>query len=140
MKHPEYMHDRAVHLYSKGYSSIWIGGRLGVASSTIRLWLKERGVFTDRRNKINTTQLIELYNIGLIDAEIASELGSTPDYICLLRKKLGLEPNRTRNSLFDTDDIPDEEKPWHDPESLFCDGEFLKNITGKEPLKMGVGK
>lgn len=26
-------------------------------------------------------------------------------------------------------------KPWEDPESLFCDTEFLRKITGKEPLK-----
>lgn len=27
-------------------------------------------------------------------------------------------------------------KPWQDPESLFCDTEFLSNFLGKEPLKM----
>lgn len=26
-------------------------------------------------------------------------------------------------------------KPWHDPESLFCDTKFLKKIIGKEPRK-----
>ena len=26
-------------------------------------------------------------------------------------------------------------KPWKDPESLFCDTEFLRKITGKEPTK-----
>jgi hypothetical protein len=26
-------------------------------------------------------------------------------------------------------------KPWQDPESLFCDTEFLKKIIGKEPAK-----
>lgn len=26
-------------------------------------------------------------------------------------------------------------KPWQDPESLFCDTEFLKKFLGKEPLK-----
>ncbi len=26
-------------------------------------------------------------------------------------------------------------KPWKDPESLFCDSEFLKKLIGKEPTK-----
>lgn len=26
-------------------------------------------------------------------------------------------------------------KPWKDPESLFCDTEFLRKIIGKEPAK-----
>lgn len=26
-------------------------------------------------------------------------------------------------------------KPWEDPESLFCDTQFLEKIIGKEPLK-----
>jgi hypothetical protein len=26
-------------------------------------------------------------------------------------------------------------KPWKDPESLFCDTEFLRKIVGKEPAK-----
>ena len=32
-----------------------------------------------------------------------------------------------------TQDVP--LKPWKDPESLFCDTEFLKKILGKEPAK-----
>ena len=32
-----------------------------------------------------------------------------------------------------TQDVP--LKPWKDPESLFCDTEFLKNLIGKEPAK-----
>lgn len=29
----------------------------------------------------------------------------------------------------------DEAKPWKDPESLFCDTEFLTTLIGKEPTK-----
>ena len=39
-------------------------------------------------------------------------------------------------AFLDTEDkyMPDNEKPWRDPESLYCDKDFLKELTGKEPL------
>ena len=57
---------------------------------------------------------------------------------CHLIKISLIKPKIKKNGEYDINKRPKLRqflKPWHDPESLFCDTKFLRQFLGKEPAK-----
>ena len=148
MKYPEYMHDRAVHLYEKGYTCEWISQRIGVSDQKVRIWLKERGVClrrgpAGRSHTYDYSRLMNLYNAGYRDIEISRELSIPPVTIQQYRRRRNLPANNLPLNVASRamcknlkEHVTIEDK---DDESLFCDGDFLEELLQK-PIERIVGK
>lgn len=84
--------------------------------------------------KLNESKIRELYENGYSDRAISKVISVSSSTIYTWRILNGLPANFPRgNPVATCDDyIPEEsEIPWKDPESLFCDLEFLENLMGK---------
>jgi uncharacterized protein YjcR len=83
--------------------------------------------------KINYDKVQELYDEGLIDAEIAEKQNCSSRWIFEWRRRNKLPPN----SRIHPSDFLGVDTKIRDRESLFCDKEFLEKITG---CKVATGK
>lgn len=75
----------------------------------------------------------DLYKKGYTDLEISVELAYNVECVGYLRRKRSLPPNKSKSKITlkqieKTTTITDADKPWHDPESLYCDGDFLEQF------------
>lgn len=117
----------------------------GVSYLTFRKWRASKGysspIVVGRPELIKRDEFDKLYSDGLNDGEIASELDVQPITVYMYRKRHGIQTkykaaiSRKELETFDTEVVPeilDSEKPWKDPESLFCDGEFLEQFKKGE--------
>lgn len=77
----------------------------------------------------------ELYEAGLSDRQIARKLSSTKVNISAWRRYHKLPANDRDDAILDVAVAEQPEEPiQRDPESLFCDGEFLEQLLEK-PVK-----
>jgi len=95
----------ALHNKGKGMNDIEIAEELGVSPSTVGNHRRRLGLKTIKKlglkplevkyNYLFTDQqLITLYEKGMIDREIAEELGVNTSTVAARRRKLGLKPLR----------------------------------------------
>lgn len=82
-----------------------------------------------------------MYCSGYHDRYISEHLGCSKYLVCLYRKSLGLRPLATASNANhviwiakNKHNVNHEDKPWADPESLYCDTQFLKKLLNKEVL------
>lgn len=99
-------------------------------------WRHTRGVPSCRelRGNIDNDEFYRLYNLGWSDRRIAKELKTQTQNIYYYRKKHGIPTNhpgvgRPAGELVDSMiELTDDDKPWKDPESLYCDKVFLEKF------------
>jgi len=125
---------KAMELYQQGYSDIQISKKFNCHWTSVRAWRMRRGLHTNySKTEIDYEVATKLYNAGKSDVEIGTAIGCHPTSIYTWRKRNGLPANGLPRCIKEIEHlIPDNEKPWHDPESLFCDGAFLEKLTGKK--------
>lgn len=123
--------------YNEGLSDYEIAKRVNRHSSTIYKWRKRNKLKPNHDVRLTEEQfkdIKEMYLTGLNDFEIGEAIGTGHCNIHYWRKKNNLPANAPRGWQHPQDDesnIQPEDKPWNDPESLFCDTEFLEQLTGK---------
>ena len=86
-------------------------------------WRKANNLYQN----LTDDMLFREYAEGHSDRQIARKLDSYANKIKTWRKKHQLPPADVPIT-----DNEYETKPWKDPESLFCDGDFLEKLTGKK--------
>jgi len=133
--------------YNMGYSDVKISEVIGCSRIGACVLRRRLGLPKNDR-VINHSKFMEYYNLGYTDTKIAELIGCGYQCVWLHRKKRGLSANHQNNKpirptmarklpIYTIDSIleeytpSDEDKPWTDPESLFCDGEFLEKIKSK---------
>ena len=85
------------------------------------------------KKKIDDKKAMELYQQGYSDIQISKKFNCHWTSVRVWRMRRGLPANGLPRCIKEIEHlIPDNEKPWHDPESLFCDGAFLEKLTGKK--------
>ena len=138
-------HDytRTRELYMEKKNDKEISDETGIPRSTIARWRQSNNLEANSNYKAVTpeesAEMERLYKLGKSDYAIATKLGQKVYNVGYWRKKNGYEPHFKSNfHLPSTPDyypsIDDTEKPWKDPESLFCDTEFLEKLMDK-PIK-----
>lgn len=123
-------------LYEEGCNDREISEITNIHKCTVFAWRRNHNLppHTHRRKTQTELRLVkELYNEGYSDNSIAKMLNRQPCTIGYWRKQLGLQ---AKFKAFEAvrEEVDEANKPWSDPESLFCDPEFLETITGK-PVK-----
>jgi len=116
--------------------------RVGCSRWSISSWRLANGYKSKFGNtRINSEKVRELHSIGLSDPEIARNIGVSGPGVRKCRERLGLALNRcakgrprrqtsdTKQSMVKAKRI---EFETDDPESLFCDGEFLEQFKNGE--------
>lgn len=142
--------DEFLKYYNMGYNDVKISEVMGC--SQIGAWTVRHRLGLPPNRKIgvsNHSKFMEYYNLGYTDCKIAELFGCSSQCIGEYRKKCGLPSKyflkdgevvrntldglsgRVLDSILKDYTPSDEDKPWTDPESLFCDGEFLEKIKSK---------
>lgn len=123
--------------YNEGLGDHKIAEKVNRCPSTIYKWRKRNKLESKECKRLTEEQIKdiqEMYTAGFNDHEIGDAIGRTPSTICYWRNVNNLPANAPRgwqHETVDESNIQPEDKPWNDPESLFCDAEFLEQITGK---------
>lgn len=134
-------YDRVEELYDPTLSDDANAERIGISQASVNAWRRAKGY--KPRKQIKHEEFDKLYSIGCTDREIALTLNVTPMTIYWHRKRNGIPTNHPilRLERLEKEVLPnlsDSEKPWKDPESMFCDAKFLEQFKkGKfeeEPL------
>ena len=133
----------AIALWNNGYRDGEIAKVMSVKSSTIGCWRRRYGIPSNRKNQlhrfnehtVNYDAVQQAYRAGKSDPQIAREAGCSPESVYKWRLKHDLPENYKRGNpgaLLEGYVPDDTAKPWVDPESLFCDTSFLKELVGKD--------
>lgn len=123
--------------YNEGLSDYKIAEKVNRCPSTIYKWRKRNKLESNECKRLTEEQIKdiqEMYLTGLNDFEIGEAIGTSHCNIYYWRKINNLPANAPKgwqHPQIDESNIQPEDKPWNDPESLFCDAEFLEQITGK---------
>lgn len=96
----------------------------------------------DWLNKKYNDKFLEIYSPNLSTSEMAIMVGCSQSYINDLLRQYNLtnkhkimRRNQVNKWLQEiSSDIDSDAKPWTDPESLYCDTQFLKKLLNKEVL------
>ena len=82
-----------------------------------------------------------MYCAGYHDGYISKHLGCSRSLIGVFRKSLGLHQLSTASNAKhviwlakNNNNVNHDDKPWADPESLYCDTQFLKKLLNKDVL------
>jgi DNA-binding transcriptional regulator YiaG len=127
-------------LYTEGYTDLMMAQQLNISQRKVCNWrmmnnkLPNYSYMAVRRKKLLSEEeslAIELYDIGFSDFYIAYALCCSTNVISNWRLQNNLPPNseiqhKRCAALIDDFDIDNTEKPWSDPESLFCNTAFLE--------------
>lgn len=125
-------------MYYKGLNDCEIAKKINRSQETICRWRKKNNLIPNGLNRITAEQfqdIHEMYLAGFNDYEIGETIGTNKSNIRHWRKVNKLPANAPKgwqHPQIDESNIQPEDKPWNDPESLFCDAEFLEQITGKQ--------
>lgn len=150
-------HNLAIALWNNGYTDKEIAEVFDMSYNGIQEWRRRERIPANHRQQhvilnkgrqitIDYKRVRELYDNGLNDVEIANEMGHCVGVINTWRRENRLKANsnvkciesRKRNAKILAEYVPDDDdKPWRDPESLFCDTEFLRELIGKDIQKSG---
>lgn len=123
--------------YNEGLGDHKIAKKVNRCPSTIHKWRKRNKLESNEYKRLTEEQIKdikEMYLTGLNDFGIGEAIGTSHCNIYYWRKINNLPANAPRgwqHTEVDESEIQPEDKPWNDPESLFCDAEFLEQITGK---------
>ena len=129
-------YNRVKKLYNPNATDKENASTIGIKKNTFTRWRIKNGYepFERKRVKINKDEFYRLYNLGWSDILIAKEFGTSPQNIYYYRKRHGIPTNhpwigRSAGKLVDSMLVlTDEDKPWKDPESLYCDKKFLEKF------------
>ncbi len=91
----------------------------------VALWKRLHGYI--KIGEVDEELFYKYYLLNYFDQQIAKKLNISIRKVELLRKEFNLPSNVTRG--FNT---KYKSNPFEDPESLYCDGEFLKMFVKKE--------
>lgn len=111
--------------------------KIGVTRDSVIKWRHSNGLpVYNRADSIDMDEFYRLYNMGYTDARIAFELGKTNMGVFFYRKRHGIPTNHPRTvrqpPITNVTILTYSDESWKDPESLFCDVDFL------EKFKKGV--
>jgi transcriptional regulator with XRE-family HTH domain len=135
-------YELALELYHAGLTDNEIASKCEVSQSTISHWRKKNNLpKISRYGRQAQYNIQELYDKGLRDCEISIISNVSPANIMHWRMTRNLPPNNPPLSAIRRKENETLEKEFSikntvaaDPESLFCDGNFLEKITRK-PIK-----
>lgn len=117
--------ENIVKLYEIGYTDEGVSKLTGHNISKLMNFIYLHNIklenYSDNRSKL----FFELYQIGYDDIEISSQVGCSARTVKKWRNSNKLQPNKV---LLDNHSLKE-------PESLYCDGEFLEKIIHKELKK-----
>lgn len=82
--------DEYYRMSTEGKTDSWIAGTKGVSRSTLTKWKRENGVYSKNRRNISIETVIQLFDEGKSQTEIARQLNSSQPYISRLLKKEGV--------------------------------------------------
>lgn len=123
--------------YKEGLNDHEIAKKINRHSTTIYKWRKRNNLEPNELKRLTEEQLKdihEMYKAGFNDHKIGAAIGTSNGNVCYWRRSHNLPANAPpgwQHPQIDESNIQPEDKPWNDPESLFCDAEFLEQITGK---------
>jgi len=136
-------YSRVESLYDPNINDMANAKKIGVSRSTITHWRSSKGYkpCENKHVKINKDEFYRLYNLGWSDVRIAKEFGTQTYNISNYRMKHGIPSNHpwlgrsatefidsTLESIDSRLVLTDDDKPWKDPESLYCDKDFLERF------------
>lgn len=112
-------------LYSLGLTDKEMAKFVGSYPQRVQLWRRKNGLHPNKK-RIRKFTMAELYNRGYTDDEIAVIQKRTLRSVAFWRRSNNLPKNEKQIELedIDIDNV-------FDSESLFCSGEILSEITGK---------
>lgn len=129
-------YSRVESLYDPNASDKVNAKNMHISRVSFLKWRHARGVLSCRELKgnIDSGEFYRLYDLGWSDRRIAKELRTQTQNIFYYRKKHRIPTNhpgvgRPAGELVDSMLVlTDDDKPWKDPESLYCDKEFLEKF------------
>ena len=84
--------ERLIDEYASGTTAAEVGRRYGLAKNSVLALVRQAGkrVRYPRLSESETTQLVELYEAGLSQKDIAARLGRTPSAVWHCLRRAGL--------------------------------------------------
>lgn len=141
--------EKALKLYNEGKNDSQIASELGATHTGIRHWRIKNNLppNTSSKPKADYKKMMDLYSTGLSDRDIANLMGINSMTVYQWRKSNKLKPNVKSGwpardafaKILDGFEPSPTDKPWKDPESLFCDTKFLESIFKKSIKKCECG-
>lgn len=129
----------AMEMYENGCSDREIADKFSATAPCVCLWRRQRGLQSNYPcKKVNHVKFMKLYSAGMSDSDIGDLLGHYSTVICWHRRYYGLPANRVNFDKKQTCENATSYEQTHlnGPESLYCDGDFLEKLTGKQ-IKIG---
>lgn len=137
--------------YNQALSDIKNAKRLGISATSVAIYRRLKGIKVNhkagRPRKIDDNEFMKYYNLGYSNHKIADKLGVNPGTVCIYmhnkkipshftRSNPGYNQKTRRDYVLKGYTPNDSDKPWKDPESLFCsDSSFLQKLkTGDVEL------
>jgi len=125
-------YNRVQELYNPGLTDHDNALNMGISRSSFIKWRLSKGYRCPAKynkvTQIKPRDFYKYYYMGYSDKNIADVLNTTHVSVFAYRKAHNLPKNRRIPT--DVDYIPDDNcKPWKDPESMYCDKEFLDKFV-----------
>lgn len=125
-------------LYEQGLNDREISEQTDAHKCTIAKWRHKNNLPPLSHHRINgdeETTIRQLHSEKMSDTRIAKVINRQVCTVSHWRRAHGLEAHHEcwfhPKPIENTDE---EEPPWQDPESLYCDGEFLEKLMNR-PIK-----